>query len=164
MWTSLGDHYLAYPTYLLILLAVHFSKQSFKNSNKVHFITFLMECAFGMVSKNSSNQRSPIFFLIFLYKTYNFPFSSMTHFYLTFVKGVKSESRLIILPGCSFLLVAVTNYHKLSGLKLHKYISLQFFHQEYNMHFLGSVTSRDSNRESFPCISSFRRTPEFLDS
>lgn len=40
MWTSLGDHYLAYPTYLLILLAVYFSKQSFKNSNKVHFIIF----------------------------------------------------------------------------------------------------------------------------
>ena len=52
MWTSLGDHYLAYPTYLLILLAVYFSKQSFKNSNKVHFIIFLMDCAFGMVSKN----------------------------------------------------------------------------------------------------------------
>ena len=107
-----------------------------------------------------------IFFLFSFIRViiFHFPFSSMTHFYLTFVKGIKSESRLIILPGCSFLLVAVTNYHKLSGLKLHKYIYLQFFNQEYNMHFLGSVTSRDSNRESFPCISSFRWTPEFLDS
>ena len=88
----------------------------------------------------------------------------MTNFYLTFVKDVKSESRLIILPGCSFPLVTVTNYHKLSGLKLQKFISLQFLSREYNMHFGGAVTSRDSNRKSFPCVSSFRRTPEFLGS
>ena len=88
----------------------------------------------------------------------------MTNFFLTFVKDVKSESRLIILPGCSFPLVTVTNYHKLSGLKLQKFISLQFLSREYNMHFGGAVTSRDSNRKSFPCVSSFRRTPEFLGS
>ena len=88
----------------------------------------------------------------------------MTHFYLTFVKAVKSESRLIILPGCSFLLVAVTNYHKLGGLKLQKFISLQLLSQEYNMHFGGAVTSRDSNRKSFPCVSSLRRAHEFLGS
>lgn len=95
---------------------------------------------------------------------FHFPFSSMTHFYLTFVKAVKSESRLIILPGCSFLLVAVTNYHKLGGLKLQKFISLQLLSQEYNMHFGGAVTSRDSNRKSFPCVSSLRRAHEFLGS
>lgn len=87
----------------------------------------------------------------------------MTHFYLTFVKDVKSGVQTHYFAWVFISSCYCNNYHKFGGLKLQKFIPYSF-ELGIQYAFWGCCSLEIPNRKSFPCVSSFRRTPEFLSS